>query len=319
MTFLHRDKSRSECRGLGFLFAFLLLNCLIFPATTMAGDADLEKIEVLIGSGHFSQALTQIKPLLEQQPGHVSGRFLQAQALFAVGKQKQAQQLMQDLLREQPRQPEIHNNLAVMYASQGNYDGARKQLELALATHSGYQVAYDNLTVIYNRLASQTYHNALSPDEKLVLPEPHLAMIAHLLLPAIKQDVPVSENTRPVTTVPVLTDDKMAIKAMIKSWARAWSSQKPEQYLGHYDDHFTPRAGLSKKEWVAKRRVRLKKPQYIRVNVDNIDIIPIDERVVSVFLRQHYESDRLNDTVSKNLIIRKGDDKWRIFQESLVR
>ena len=87
---------------------------------------------------------------------------------------------------------------------------------------------------------------------------------------------------------------------------------------GRYD-HFIPAEGLSKDEWTAQRQIRLENPQFIRLNVENIDIIVVDTHVASVFFSQHYESDRLNDTVSKNFIIRKGGGQWRIFQENLVR
>jgi len=317
------EKSRIRSKVPVLFFVLYLFVCGLFSSAVIAESGaetgGLDKAEHLIGKGRFSLALTQIESVLRQQPQHVRGRFLQARALFAMGKPLQAQRLLQDLLREQPLFPEIHNNLAAIYVSQGDFDGARRQLEQALATDSSYQVAYDNLTVVYNRLASQTYHKALSPDETLALPETRLAMISHLSLPVEKQDIAVSVNIPPPDSSPLSTGDEKAITTMIKGWARAWSAQKAEQYLGYYDDRFIPAAGLSSKDWAAKRRVRLVKPRYIRVQVDNVDIIPVGKGVVSVFIRQHYESDRLNDTVRKNLIIRKSDDKWRIFQESLVR
>ena len=312
MIFLCRSQRYSCGRFPKSCIAAVFLCWLLLPIAVTA--ADLGQIEALFDKGKNPQALNLLDEMLRQVPGHVSGRFLRARILFAEGQLQLAQRQLEDLLDEQTQYPEIYNNLAAIYARQGDFLMARKQLEQALSTHSGYQAVYENLVLVYERLASQAYHQALSPDEDLALPDIQLAVIGHLPEP-VAVSSPVEQ---PVNTAPSVEDTKV-IKAMVKAWARAWSSQQPEQYLSFYDNHFRPRAGLSREEWAAKRRVRLSKPKYIRVHVDNIDVMPLDERVATVFLRQHYESDRLNDTVKKNLVVRKMGNDWLIFQENLVR
>jgi tetratricopeptide (TPR) repeat protein len=319
MKLLDRVQSGFGCRGSGVLIVILFSLISLLPAGIMAAENDLGPVEAMVSQGQYSQALSLLEPLLRLQPKHVNGRFLQARILFAQGKQTQAEQLLQDLSHEQPNQPEIYNNLAAIYVAQGDFNKARIQLELALATHSGYQTAYDNLGVVYDHLASQAYHQALSPDETLALPAVQLAVIEHLPTPVQNLSVAITVPDPSAVPTPDSGDARKDIRSMVNAWAEAWSSQQPERYLEYYDEQFTPKAGLSRKDWVAKRRVRLRAPKYIRVNVDNIDITEVTASVASVYLYQHYESDQLNDRVRKNLIVRKDGGKWRIIQENLIR
>ena len=53
----------------------------------------------------------------------------------------------------------------MLYASQGQYDKARKSLELAIRTHPSYATAHENLGDIYAKMASQAYDKALQLDK----------------------------------------------------------------------------------------------------------------------------------------------------------
>jgi ketosteroid isomerase-like protein len=58
--------------------------------------------------------------------------------------------------------PEPYNNLAVLYASSGQYEKARITLEKAIRTNPSYMTAYENLGDVYGKLASQAYDKALA-------------------------------------------------------------------------------------------------------------------------------------------------------------
>jgi tetratricopeptide (TPR) repeat protein len=53
----------------------------------------------------------------------------------------------------------------VLYAAQGQYERARATLELAIQTHPGYAIAYENLGDIYAQLAARSYDKALQLDK----------------------------------------------------------------------------------------------------------------------------------------------------------
>ena len=76
--------------------------------------------------------------------------------------------------------PEPYNNLAVLYASQGQYDKARKSLEMAIRTHPSYAIAHENLGDVYAKMASEAYDKALQLDRGNAAAQTKLAMIKDL-------------------------------------------------------------------------------------------------------------------------------------------
>ena len=60
-------------------------------------------------------------------------------------------------MSDYPELAEPHNNLAVIYASRGDYSLARTELETAISLNPGYATAFENLGDVYARLASQQY------------------------------------------------------------------------------------------------------------------------------------------------------------------
>ena len=70
--------------------------------------------------------------------------------------------------------------IAVLYASQGNYDKAKSALELAIHTHPSYATAHENLGDIYAQLASRAYDRALQLDKNNTTAQVKLAMVKDL-------------------------------------------------------------------------------------------------------------------------------------------
>ena len=65
------------------------------------------------------------------------------------------------LVKQFPGFPQPYNNLAVVYASQGQLDAARTALEKALATDEDYATIYRNLGTVYAEMARDSYGRAL--------------------------------------------------------------------------------------------------------------------------------------------------------------
>jgi tetratricopeptide (TPR) repeat protein len=66
------------------------------------------------------------------------------------------------LFEDYPELPEPYNNLAVLYAGQGQYEKARSALEAAVRGNPGYATAYENLGDVYARLGAQAYARSLA-------------------------------------------------------------------------------------------------------------------------------------------------------------
>jgi Flp pilus assembly protein TadD len=100
--------------------------------------------------------------------------------LADAGQRDAAAEVYQQLVTERPELPEPYNNLAVLYAAQGDFEHARAQLELALRASPGYAVAYQNLGDVYLQLARQAYQQALTLDPANATIPPRLAMLRNL-------------------------------------------------------------------------------------------------------------------------------------------
>ena len=146
------------------LLASLLALALSTPAVWAA---DAASVSQNLQKGDLQTALQQVDALLAQKPKDPQYQFLKGVILTEQKKDAQAMQIFQSLTEQYPELPEPYNNLAVLYAQQGQYDKARAALEMAIRTNPSYATAQANLGDIYAKLASQAYQKALqlAPEE----------------------------------------------------------------------------------------------------------------------------------------------------------
>jgi hypothetical protein len=98
-------------------------------------------------------------------PDRVSTLLLQADGLLAAGQKDAARAAYLDALSQNPNSVQAHNNLAVLYAAEGNLPQAREQLDRALKTSPAYQAVHENMARIYAGMARNSYGKALQLDE----------------------------------------------------------------------------------------------------------------------------------------------------------
>src|SRR5690349_15236952 len=135
----------------------------------------------LYKEGKRAEALERVNAFIAQHPKDARARFLKGVILAEQNKNAEAITVFTDLSEEYPELPEPYNNLAVLYANQGDYDKARKALEMAIRTHPSYAVAHENLGDIYATLASQAYDKALKLDNNNATARKKLALIKELV------------------------------------------------------------------------------------------------------------------------------------------
>ena len=126
--------------------------------------------------------MEKVDAYLKAQPREPQGRFLKGLLLTEQKKIPEAIQVFTGLTEDFPELPEPYNNLAVLYASQGNYDKAKSALELAIHTHPSYATAHENLGDIYAQLASRAYDRALQLDKNNTTAQVKLAMVKDLFV-----------------------------------------------------------------------------------------------------------------------------------------
>jgi tetratricopeptide (TPR) repeat protein len=124
----------------------------------------LQDANQLFRQGQFDRAMERVNGYLSSRPKDARGRFLKGLILTEQNKPNEAIKVFTDLSQDYPELPEPYNNLAVLYASQGQYDKARNALEMAIRTHPSYATAHENLGDIYAKMASQAYDKALQLD-----------------------------------------------------------------------------------------------------------------------------------------------------------
>lgn len=121
-------------------------------------------IERLLNDGHAQQALSMIEKRqaeIEGQRGtDVQLMFQHARALAALGRTTEATDIYTEMTTQFPELPEPWNNLAALYAQQGDLDQAHDALEMALRANPDYPAARANMGDIQLMMALRTYRDA---------------------------------------------------------------------------------------------------------------------------------------------------------------
>jgi len=163
----------------------------------LAGFADAYgDVTQLMRSGKFAEGLAKADQYLAARPRDPQMRFLKGVLQTEAGRKADAIETFTGLIQEYPELPEPYNNLAVLYAGQGDFDKARVALESAIRTNPTYATAYENLGDIYAQLASQAYARAQQLDAANTAVRPKLALIRQLLTP------PAKDTAKPAAAAP---------------------------------------------------------------------------------------------------------------------
>lgn len=332
--------------------AFCCIASAFFAAAAHAAPADdIKEASKLYQQGKLDVALTKVNGVLAAQPKDAQGRFLKGLILTEQKKGDEAIRVFTGLTEDFPELPEPYNNLAVLYASQGNYDKAKAALELAIHTHPSYATAHENLGDIYAQLARRAYDKALQLDKNNTAAQAKLSMVKDLFSPP-KSIVPapatmvagnsiaktepakaaaVTQPAAPSAAAPVArpiarpaapaqpsvkapASAEAQVKAAVNEWATAWSDKNVAAYLAAYAPDFETPGGEARGAWEQQRRERIEKPKSISVNV-KINSVTVNGLEAVVTLRQGYRSDKFKSNSPKTLRMVKNGDKWLIRQE----
>lgn len=97
----------------------------------------------------------------ERQQVEVPGDLRKADSLLAAGKYDQARKAYLEVIAQYPKAPRPYNNLASLYASEGDLEQAQALLKGALRTDSDYLAIYRNIGTVYAAMARDSYGKAL--------------------------------------------------------------------------------------------------------------------------------------------------------------
>ena len=342
-------KSRLYAHRNALLAAIATTLLMTISATAHAAADDIIKeANRLYQQGKFTEALTKVNVALQQQPKDAQSRFLKGLIQTEQKKTQDAIQTFTALTEDFPELPEPYNNLAVLYAGQGNYDKAKAALELAIHTHPSYATAHENLGDIYAQLARRAYDKALQLDKtnatalsKLTLVKemfsaPKAVQVATVqpavqappttaavkpdttkapaTTPAVTQAASVTPTTTPTKPATATSATEDGVKAAVQAWAKAWSARDVPAYLGFYAATFETPDGLSRGAWESQRRERISRQSKISVDV-TIRSVKIKGNEATAVFRQKYRADTVNSDNTKTLKLVRAGDKWLIQSE----
>ena len=321
----------------------LLLASIVLAAAALAQTDDFAEAGKLFRAGQQAQALERVDTFLKANPKDARGRFLKGLILTEQGKQADAIKTFTGLIEDYPELPEPYNNLAVLYASQGEYEKARSALEISIRTHPSYATAYENLGDVYAKMASQAYDKALQLDKSNTAAQTKLKMIRELFSsstratgkPAASKATstivaaaePVMLATQSVVTAPsappavakpaesAKSAAESEVLRSVKHWAKAWSDNDVAEYFACYAPDFETPAGEPRADWEAARKGRIAKPKKIDVRVESPKVKFADNNRAAVTFRQSYRSSNLKVASTKTLIMVKSGERWLIQQE----
>jgi tetratricopeptide (TPR) repeat protein len=320
---------------------------LVFAAAAVHAD-ELQDINQLMRQGQLPQSLERVDKYLAGKPRDAQGRFLKGLILTELNRPGDAIQVFQKLSEDYPELPEPYNNLAVLYASQGQYEKARSALERSIRTHPSYATAHENLGDIYAKLASQAYDKALQLDSSNTAAKTKLAMIGEMIgggsraarAPARAESLKTAEAApakaadagkagtaagkaaaEPKAGEPAAkasagqgTDADEVIKTM-HAWAKAWAGKDVSAYLAHYAKDFKTPKGEARADWETARKQRINAPKKIEVGIESPKVSIGGDNTASVSFRQIYRSDVIKSSGTKTLVMVKANGKWLIREE----
>ena len=179
---------------------------------------DFKEGSRLYQQGKIAEALSRVNSGLQQQPKDPQGRFLKGLIQTEQKKTADAIQTFTSLTEDYPELPEPYNNLAVLYAAQGNYDKAKAALELAIHTHPAYATAHENLGDIYAQLARRAYDKALQLDKSNTTALSKLALVKEMFsVPKSQQPAARAVTATPPATAAVVGSTKVPAVSASKS------------------------------------------------------------------------------------------------------
>ncbi len=145
----------------------LLLGTLAWAAAFAAvaqEPADLDTIRRMATEGSRVQAMQELDSLIAAEPDNIQALFLKGLMLHDQGETMRSREVFTEIARMYPRLPEAYNNLAVIYAAEGELEKARGALLSAISNAPEYADGRANLGDLYVKMAADAYRKAVELD-----------------------------------------------------------------------------------------------------------------------------------------------------------
>ncbi len=238
------------------------------------------------------------------------------------GELEKASTIWKALSQETIEVPELsralQNNLAVLLIKQQAYKQAEKLLDTALKADIQVATTLSNLNQLYAYEAQKAYKTLFSqtsvnpPSGELLYFD-----VKNAALPTEYVSIKLPEfSPEEAFLYQPETQEILSVKERLEQWRAAWANQDIQSYLNFYHrKEFVPKDGLSYSVWEESRHRSLKRPKYIKIEFDDVQIVQLDKNLVRARFLQKYESNSFKDSVYKVVLWQLDGKQWKIVQE----
>ena len=291
--------------------------------------ADIKLINKLIDDKNYEQAQIEINALLKSDSDNPQLLFINGVLLSENNKVDEAIKVFESLTKTHPNLPEPYNNLAVLYAQQGDFPKAKHALEQSIKTHPSYATAHINLGDLYTRMASESYNQALQIDGSNKSAKTKLSLIKKLFnFQPIRKNIEITKKASNESEAPKIqeldskniienTSNNISlteIESFIDGWKTSWEQQNFESYINCYSLKFKNNNGQNFEQWKIYRKPRVTNKEKIEIKLTNIKITEINNGFEVSFI-QEYKSGNIDSRTNKKLIIETVDNQIKIINE----
>ena len=191
--------------------------------------------------------------------GEITEDFNEANSLILIGELNKAKDILSKILKKNPKNPQIMNNIAFIEAKSGNIDKAIKILRGQISENENIETIYKNLTNLYAFQANLLYEEALSIQESEN--EIELSLIKKLKTADNNiANKKISPEKKEVTVLKNIAQENIKpenIELFIVNWANYWQNKKYDEYFNCYEENYFPNNFKSKSAWKSDRKEKI--------------------------------------------------------------
>jgi ketosteroid isomerase-like protein len=165
--------------------------------------------------------------------------------------------------------------------------------------------------------------------EVVVVPKAEEPIATKEPIVAPKAEGPIA--TKEAVIAPVATDKNLAqvsgnqnetksipeedIRNLVAKWLTSWKSGDMKTYRSCYASDFQSK-GMSLNAWISYKANVRKNSKDINISIDHL-LISVDENTAKAMFTQSYSSSIFKDSGLKTLELRKINNEWKIFEETM--
>ncbi len=162
--------------------------------------------------------------------------------------------------------------------------------------------------VVQKEAAAAKVEEPAAPKEAVV------AVPAPVAAPAVTESLaPVSNEKKETKAIP-----EEDVRNLVNKWLASWQSGDMETYRSCYASDFQSK-GMNLNSWISYKTNAREKSNNISIRIEDLKIsADAKTAVATAVFTQYYSSSIIKNTLKKTLNLRKINDEWKIYKETIA-